>query len=408
LLPWLTVNIFCETDEFRNYIVQGLKNRTMYLQKSKSRKTKRKGRKMSSILPENTSTIRYPELFKRTQYSIISELQQSLYGTIKLAWDSVKLVQVVIKISEKRLLAKQKSKSGVNIFESIYSECELLSLLTQHHPHPNIIAFIDQFEDDYYHYLITEYCETDLFTYLCRFKGVDGRTPAVLQQLNKLFLQIAEGVEHLHQVGIAHLDLSLENICLQPDPENKDEYRVKIIDFGLAIMHPQCNNYKLFKVSVRPLHDVYPVYLSDNRWDSEHFLCTNSNTLPGKAGYMSPEMHSRSGIWCAFSNDCYALGVILYAMLVGYPAYKEYQDKWFHAIFSGNWMTETFKKQPATRIYHHLSPECMHLIDSLITSETSRLTIKQIKSHPYFQSQAKQTQQDEESLGNNPKRRKTN
>ncbi|VDK71336.1 unnamed protein product [Dibothriocephalus latus] len=42
--------------------------------------------------------------------------------------------------------------------------------------------------------------------------------------------QILRGVEHLHNLGIVHLDLKPENIMIE-DMETK---RIKIIDFGLA------------------------------------------------------------------------------------------------------------------------------------------------------------------------------
>jgi serine/threonine protein kinase len=49
--------------------------------------------------------------------------------------------------------------------------------------------------------------------------------------LTRLFSKILDGVEYLHTVGVAHLDLKLENIMY--DEENDT---IKLIDFGEAVL----------------------------------------------------------------------------------------------------------------------------------------------------------------------------
>lgn len=61
-----------------------------------------------------------------------------------------------------------------------------------------------------------------------------------------LFRQACRGVEALHEVGIAHLDLKPENLLLVDDDTNPSGWRVKVSDFGLAraleqdeVLHPK-------------------------------------------------------------------------------------------------------------------------------------------------------------------------
>jgi serine/threonine-protein kinase Chk2 len=46
-----------------------------------------------------------------------------------------------------------------------------------------------------------------------------------------VFLQIVKGVKYLHDLGIVHRDLKLENIMMSSDDENAIP---KIVDFGLS------------------------------------------------------------------------------------------------------------------------------------------------------------------------------
>lgn len=102
-----------------------------------------------------------------------------------------------------------------------------------------------------------------------------------------LVLQVLHGVKRLHDIGICHRDLSLENILVThpQDGNPASALEIRIIDFGMA------SSGRMFKNCVR-----------------------------GKASYQAPEQHMADKFYDAFLADSFSIGVTLYAMLMkDYP-----------------------------------------------------------------------------------------
>lgn len=99
--------------------------------------------------------------------------------------------------------------------------------------HRNVISILDAdtsatYEDDERNsfqvgYIVTEYAAAgDLITNLMKNGGL---SVPVVKHYGK---QLIEGISHMHQEGIAHRDLKLENVLLDAN------YELKIADFGLS------------------------------------------------------------------------------------------------------------------------------------------------------------------------------
>lgn len=95
--------------------------------------------------------------------------------------------------------------------------------------------------------------------------------------------QIIEGVEYIHNLGVAHRDLKPENLLLQNDRN------IVIVDFGLS------NTFK----------DVGLL-----------------KTACGSPCYAAPEMIAGKQ-YDGRKTDIWSCGVILYAMLCGYLPFEE-------------------------------------------------------------------------------------
>lgn len=121
----------------------------------------------------------------------------------------------------------------------------------------------------------------------------NGRTLREIQTLNNpqifseaitinMFRQILEGVAYMHDQGVAHCDLKMENIILSAELNI-----IKIIDFGFARRE-------------------------------EHL---SESTFCGSMGYMSPQL-LRKVKHCMFKSDVWALGIILFKMLFNFFPFR--------------------------------------------------------------------------------------
>jgi serine/threonine protein kinase/tetratricopeptide (TPR) repeat protein len=119
---------------------------------------------------------------------------------------------------------------------------------------------------------ITEHCDRERL-------GIDERIA--------LFLQVCEGVHHAHQKGIIHRDIKSSNVLVHVDDGRASP---KIIDFGLA------------KALSRKTEEVG---------------LTQAGTPIGTPEYMSPEQLELEGTSVDTRTDVYALGVLLFELLVG-------------------------------------------------------------------------------------------
>jgi non-specific serine/threonine protein kinase/serine/threonine-protein kinase len=130
-------------------------------------------------------------------------------------------------------------------------------------------------------YFVMEYVVGVPITVYC-----DARRLEVDERL-ELFLRACEGVQHAHQKGIIHRDLKPSNILVS---EQDGRPAPKIIDFGLA------------KATGRRLTD--------------RTLVTTREMWIGTPEYMSPEQ-ADLGPEVDTRADVYALGMLLYELLVG-------------------------------------------------------------------------------------------
>ncbi len=138
-------------------------------------------------------------------------------------------------------------------------------------------------------YLVMEYLTgEDLAARIAREKRLSADAAV------RFAVQVARGLAKAHEAGVVHRDLKPANIFLT-DRED-DEPLVKILDFGIS------------KV------------IDASRADSKLKL-TRAGTVVGTPQYMSPEQ--AQGFSVDEKTDVWALGLVLYEMLAGRPAYPE-------------------------------------------------------------------------------------
>ncbi|KAF5393379.1 hypothetical protein D9757_000714 [Collybiopsis confluens] len=132
-------------------------------------------------------------------------------------------------------IKKSKRFEGGNHRLRLREEVETLQHLTHvggARPHPNVLDFIDAWEEDDQLFIWTELCEGGNFAH---FLWEYGRVFPRLDQARvwKIVVELSNGLKFIHDSGIIHLDLKPANIFLT------GEGRFKIGDFGMAALWPR-------------------------------------------------------------------------------------------------------------------------------------------------------------------------
>ena len=98
--------------------------------------------------------------------------------------------------------------------------------------HPNILGYIDSWEEDETLYIQTELCSLGN---LAHFLWEYGRAFPVLDEARvwKVAAELAAGLRFVHDANVIHLDLKPANIFLTA------EGRLKLGDFGMASLWPR-------------------------------------------------------------------------------------------------------------------------------------------------------------------------
>ena len=149
-------------------------------------------------------------------YDIGKTLGKGQFGLVKMATHKSTGAQAAIKT------VKKANMKPIEIFQQ-RREIEVLKMCQ----HNNIIGLIDLFENSETYFIVLEYMQgKDLFDYIQK-RGFS--LPE--RRVQDLMYQIALGVKYMHEFGIVHRDLKLENIMMSDSSENAVP---KIVDFGLA------------------------------------------------------------------------------------------------------------------------------------------------------------------------------
>lgn len=165
------------------------------------------------------------------------------------------------------------------------------------------------------------------------------------------FGQLLEGLQYMHNSGIAHRDLKPDNVLFSED------FTLKIADFGFA----------------GPLAGR----------DGSGYMRTILGTKP----YMAPELNERKP-YIGTKVDVFAAAVILFIMVSGTPPFNYAAKDEFYYKFLYYKKFELFwkyhsKGKPAGENF--FSPEFKDLMQRLLAyNPDERLSIEEIYQHPWM------------------------
>jgi serine/threonine protein kinase len=153
-------------------------------------------------------------------------------------------------------------------------------------PHPNVVDALDVGRDGPTGllFLVQEFLRgMTLNAYLQR---IPGHRLAAADAIF-LLLPIVDAIAHAHEAGVVHRDLKPENIFLVGNGD--EDPTPKVLDFGIA-------------------------QLNDARMTSSHELMGTPLYMAPESFFGASQVDARADVW--------ALGVILFEMIAGYPPFN--------------------------------------------------------------------------------------
>lgn len=193
------------------------------------------------------------------RYHLQTLLGQGGMSEVYLAYDELMKRDVAVKV--------------LNSVNAIYvarfqREAEAIGRLS----HDHILPAFDYGEDGPWHYLVMPYIKGTTL------REVLAEGPLSPEEAGEILMQIADALQYAHDQHIIHRDIKPSNILI------RDDYHVYLADFGLA----------------KSLQDTHEITLS--------------GVLLGTPEYMAPDLAEGPA---TVSSDIYALGVLVYQMIVG-------------------------------------------------------------------------------------------
>jgi serine/threonine protein kinase len=269
-----------------------------------------------------------------THYALSNKrLGEGAYAKVQLAVDKKTGEQVAVKSISRAYTDR----------DSFQREMRAMQYVLQFGGHPHIVSLHTYFEDDDFFHVVMDYISGgEMFDHLIK-NGAYSEADAA-----RLVREVASALAFLHGIGVVHADLKPENLMLSS--EQASDSIVKLVDFGCTQIPGGDNQSTAFTPAYAPPETF------QKKEASEPF---------------EPPM------------DMWALGVILYIMLVGLhpfvltgnPTDEELETR----IKSG--VPPPIRESPMTA---HLSTSAKELLERLIEPDASkRMTAEEMLDHPW-------------------------
>lgn len=171
-----------------------------------------------------------------------------------------------------------------------------------------------------------------------------------------------QAVFHLQKKGVCHRDISLENLLLDEDDN------LVLIDPGLSLRVPYSDPYNYG-------------FVSDVSCGGPRLLM-KAQGQGGQLAYTPPEIINKSEYVDAFALDMWAVGIVLFIMLVGRAPFE-----WAHPTDQRYEKASRGDLKSLLKLLEiRLSPEAIDLLQGFFHHDPrKRLTLAEVMNHPWVQ-----------------------
>ncbi|KAK9498719.1 hypothetical protein O3M35_003292 [Rhynocoris fuscipes] len=286
-------------------------------------------------LPNKTKALKQPKRTESTpsipakvlgKYIMGQVIGDGNFAVVRKCIDKTKNIEYALKIIDKsKCVGKE---------HMIENEVAILRVVN----HPNIIQLIAEYDTPNELYLVMELVKGgDLFDAISRaVKFPEGDARVMTQNL-------ASALAYLHEHNIVHRDIKPENLLVEMEGERLKT--LKVGDFGLAQKVDQ------------------PLF-----------------TVCGTPTYVAPEILNETGY--GLEIDVWAMGVILYIMLCGFPPFvspNNDQEELFDDILNGQYGFPS-------PYWDDVSELARDLISHMLQSNPDvRFSAEDVLDHPWFE-----------------------
>lgn len=237
------------------------------------------------------------------EYFLGGTLGEGEFGKVKMGWKKEGGVQVAIK-----LIRRDNVGSNPSRLAKIHREIAILEGIS----HPNIVRLHEMVQTEKQIGIILEYASGgELFDYILNHRYLNDNAA------RRLFAQLVSGVGYLHNKGIVHRDLKLENLLLD---RNRN---IIITDFGFANTfnaEDELGEEIEYNLTNK---DFVKKFELDRVQPNGHRRGDLMQTSCGSPCYAAPELVVSDSLYTGRKVDVWSCGVILYAMLAGYLPFDD-------------------------------------------------------------------------------------
>src|SRR6187549_432957 len=205
------------------------------------------------------------------KYQILQELGRGATGKVYLADDPFAKRKVAVKVAYPEAL--RDSEDGAFYRNMFLNEAALVGKVS----HPHIVQIYDAVVEERCSYIVMEYVEGGTLEKFCK-----PDTLLSTRDVAEIIFKCVRALAFAHALGLTHRDIKPGNILHSEGTE------IKIADFGASI----------------------------NRVEDKTIIAN-----VGSPAFMAPEL-VRGEVQASDVTDIYALGIVMYYMLLGRPPYQ--------------------------------------------------------------------------------------